>query len=142
MNNTVIKVLNKEHGKKVIEFFKSKGIDTNTYTGDVKYFYYGVKNNEFGIFSNIPNNCIVITLPEDLPIPRMVLAKDKGDIHWHKTRLIADFSKLNVRNSYVCKDDDSGIIELWEHIKEIEEVQEMTLEEVCKELGREIKIIK
>ena len=28
MNNTVIKVLTPEHGAKVIEFFKSKGIDT------------------------------------------------------------------------------------------------------------------
>lgn len=35
MDNVVIKVLNREHGKKVIQYFKDNGVDTKDYDGTV-----------------------------------------------------------------------------------------------------------
>jgi hypothetical protein len=55
LNNTVIKVLDREHGKKVIEWWKSKGVNTNNYGGSCTLdsgavcIYYGFIN---GYFSN------------------------------------------------------------------------------------------
>lgn len=145
MNNILIKVLNKEHGRKVIEFFKSKGFSTKYLKGtNVTNVgcYYGVIDNIFCTSTRVPDNCNVMLLPEDLPIPRMVLVKDKNDIGWYKRTLIADFSKLNVENPYTCTTPDNKSICNWDCMKEIPKPEEMTLEEVCKELGREIKIIK
>ena len=57
INNTVIKCLTPEHGKEIIQWFKSQGVDTREYTG--KYYenngyyfiYYGVINNHFDNYS-------------------------------------------------------------------------------------------
>jgi len=55
MENQVIKVLTPEHGEKVIEYWKSKGVNTRNYSGeccerggDIR-IYYGVIN---GVFDN------------------------------------------------------------------------------------------
>lgn len=146
MNNIVIKVLNVEHGKKVIEFFKSKGFDTRTCTGHAVTRYYGVLNNVFNWYSfeEIANSdAKIITLPEDLPIPRMVLVRNLERCTWKKKPLLADLHRFGVDFPYICGSaENPNIHSGWRYMKEIEEVQEMTLEEVCKELGREIKIIK
>lgn len=42
MKNQVIKVLDAEHGKKVIEYFKNKGAYGNSLTGCNVGFYYGI----------------------------------------------------------------------------------------------------
>jgi hypothetical protein len=74
MKNTVIKVLTKEHGARVIEWFKSKGVDTGDYKGSVSEeegfhcIYFGVIN---GHFSNYDidtvnyDNAKIIELPEE-----------------------------------------------------------------------------
>lgn len=154
MNNTVIKVLNEEHGKKVIKFFKSKGIDTRNHKGTStlengdRYIYYGIINNIFDNFliSAVKrHNAKIITLPEDLPIPRMVLVRNYNNTcsTWYERELIEDLSRFDMNYPYICKNiDSSKHWSGWKYMKEIEEVQEMTLEEVCKELGREIKIVK
>ena len=46
MNNKVIKVLDREHGKKVIEFFKQY-CDTGELDGSRIGSYYGIINGEF-----------------------------------------------------------------------------------------------
>ena len=56
MKNQVIEVLDIEHGKKVIEYWKSRGVDTllnGDCTRDRKYNirYYGVINNKFDCYS-------------------------------------------------------------------------------------------
>ena len=76
MKNTVIKVLNKEHGKKVINWFKSQGVKKhviNGYIGDITeedgdyYIYYGIID---GVFNNYNKQEVdrkkatIITLPE------------------------------------------------------------------------------
>ena len=47
LNNTVIKVLNREHGLKVIEFYKKNGYDTGLLNGANIGSHYGVLNNNF-----------------------------------------------------------------------------------------------
>jgi hypothetical protein len=74
MKNQVIKVLTKEHGKRVIEWFNSQGVDTGNYTGNIseeegfKCIYFGVINGNFSnyyIENVINNNAEIIKLPEE-----------------------------------------------------------------------------
>ena len=57
MKNQVIEVLDRAHGSKVIEYWKSKGVDTllmegfNTKSDNTKNRYYGIINDTFGCFS-------------------------------------------------------------------------------------------
>ena len=93
MKNQVIEVLNKEHGKKVIEYWRSKGVDTWVLQGDCnrdggyKKRYYGVINGNFD-FISIEDvrkyNAEIIELPkEENSFPRVMLVGDDGD-SWHK----------------------------------------------------------
>ena len=52
LNNTVIKVLNKEHGAKVIKFYEKNGYNARPYSGANIGFHYGVLNNTFSWFTN------------------------------------------------------------------------------------------
>ena len=52
LNNTVIKVLNREHGAKVVEFYKKNGYDTESYYGTNVNHYYGVYSNRFSWYTN------------------------------------------------------------------------------------------
>ncbi len=74
MENRVIKVLTKEHGKKVIEWWKSQGVDTGDYKGSTseeegfKCIYFGVINGKFSnyfIDTVKYDNAKIIELPED-----------------------------------------------------------------------------
>ena len=57
MKNQVIEVLDRAHGSKVIEYWKSTGVDTllmegfNTKSHNTKNRYYGIINDTFGCFS-------------------------------------------------------------------------------------------
>jgi hypothetical protein len=64
MKNQCIKVLNEEHGKKVIEYFKSLGVDTGDFAGYSVGYYYGLFE---GIFKrvHIPRYSEVIELPTE-----------------------------------------------------------------------------
>ena len=74
LNNTVIMVLDREHGKKVIEWWKSQGVDTHNYEGNWTLengdicIYYGLIN---GYFSNHSedyvkmHNAKIIELPQE-----------------------------------------------------------------------------
>lgn len=73
LNNVVIEVLDIEHGKKVIDFFKSKGINTHYLTGacNKKQGYdnrfYGIINgifNQYNEFQISKNNAKIVTLEE------------------------------------------------------------------------------
>ena len=67
MKNQVIKVLNKEHGAKVIAYWKSKGVNTTTYTGHIVGNYYGVVDMCFSYWINQPSNSEEIFLPNNSP---------------------------------------------------------------------------
>lgn len=57
IDNTVIKVLDKEHGKKVLEWWRTQGVDTSGYTGECNllggytFIYYGLINGCFANYS-------------------------------------------------------------------------------------------
>ena len=57
MKNQVIEVLDRAHGRKVIEYWKSQEVDTllmeefNTKSHNTKNRYYGIINDTFGCFS-------------------------------------------------------------------------------------------
>jgi len=78
LSNTVIKVLNREHGKKVVAFFKANGINTSSYRGTCTVedgntcCYYGCNK---GYFSNRNISIVrsyhltIIELPESKSFP-------------------------------------------------------------------------
>jgi hypothetical protein len=74
MENTVIKVLTKEHGAKVIKWWESQGIDTGSYNGTIcesegfNCIYYGIINGDFENYNRKDvdhYNAKIIELPED-----------------------------------------------------------------------------
>lgn len=70
MNNKVIKVLDIEHGKRVIEFWKQY-CDTRNFEGIWIGGCYGIINGNFGVWSIDEirlNNAEIIELPEIEPI--------------------------------------------------------------------------
>lgn len=67
MNNKVIKVLNEEHGIKVIEFFKQY-CDTGDFVGDSIGSYYGIIYGKFDVWiidEVTEANAKIIELPEE-----------------------------------------------------------------------------
>lgn len=70
INNTVILVKSSEHGKRVIEWFRSQGVDTKCYYGYNEYSYYGIVNEVFYYWDakSLPKHATIIELPEPEPI--------------------------------------------------------------------------
>lgn len=100
LNNTVIKVLNEEHGKKVIEWWKSQGVDTTDFKGAITLdyhgehccIYYGVIDN---YFNNYPVSAVqskgakIIKLPQQkdysikgTPLPDIPRGTEYRCSHW------------------------------------------------------------
>ena len=68
LNNTVIRVFSREHGAKVIEFYKKNEYNTKGFNGRNINYYYGVLQNNFSWYTNsdiIKHNIKVIELPEE-----------------------------------------------------------------------------
>jgi len=94
MKNQVIEVLDKAYGSRVIEYWKSQGVDTllmeglNTKSHNTKNRYYGIINDTFGCFSieTIKDtNTEIIELPCDFAneftseqMERAIYLKSKG----------------------------------------------------------------
>ncbi len=160
MNNTVIKVKNKEHGKKVIEWFKSKGIDTGFFSGNVseedgqEYVYYGVVDN---IFSNLSHkevmrhNANIIELPQE-EIPTLgngILMEVSYDPEFKRSYKRFVIGKLD--KGYLCwsftekeGDIDSRPTTWFPYARPIQEpvIPEYTMEELITKLGHDFKIKK
>ena len=92
MKNKVIEVIDREHGRKVIDYWKSKGVNTSvlmgvrTKKGRDLCRYYGVIDGCFDCYSErqaAENGAEIIKLPEDKPFPRVMLVSDDGDA-WYK----------------------------------------------------------
>ena len=138
MNNKVIKVLDKEHGAKVIEFFKQY-CDTGRFIGDNVDGYYGIVDGKFdllGIDKVREANAEIIELPEEKAYQRVMLVSDTkvawvkrvvfmekcgGFLAWAKAETIEDAEK------------EKDTI-FWEFAKELEPI-EVTLEEIAKWKG-------
>ena len=92
MRNQVIEVLDREHGKRVIEYWKSIGVDTMGMCGSFTKedgehsCYYGVINDMFDCYSISfvrKHNTEIIELPEENSFPRVMLVSN-GEIVWYK----------------------------------------------------------
>lgn len=143
MNNTVIKVLNKEHGKEVIKYWQSLGVNINVHLGIVTledynengYIYYGLIDN---IFDNYNLNQIqevnakIIELPTQPNIPEIIngveMMVSNNNIDWVKKLVICKFNSF-----YYVKDLYSDIsLKGWPFVKSIEKPQivELTIQDI------------
>jgi hypothetical protein len=116
MKNQVIKVLTPEHGEKVIEYWKSKGVDTRGKKGSScesdgnKYIYYGVINGVFdncsaqqlGVFDNF-GKVEIIELPTnkfDMTYPIYDMTTNEGRLAYAKKHYPIGTEFLNTRGEY------------------------------------------
>jgi hypothetical protein len=139
MKNQVIKVLTPEHGKKVIEYWKSRGIFTRGLVGcksaadGESCIYYGVIDNGFSSYNLETvrsSNTEIITLPEENPYPkvmwvwdafpenkvkRVVFMKKCGEyLAWEKASTIEQANQTTDVHSWsnACDINDTITIEL------------------------------
>ena len=133
MKNQVIEVLNKEHGKKVIEYWESKGVDTKYFVGvctkesflGSETRFYGVIDGKFGNYTEEDvsyYNAEIIELPEEKPFPRVMLVSDDGDA-WNKR--VVFMKRCNRYLSWLKAEtieESEGVYEAtaWRYAKEVE----------------------
>ena len=156
MKNQVIRALSEVHGKQIIKYWKSRGIDTMDFTGANTgiYSFYGVIN---GIFENYNHSDVINTNTEIIMLPSDNSLLPKRMLVWNDDRCpiemtVIHISQFNIKTPVMATiwsveqvlNGIPSIVNLFTYCKEIErvKVEEMTMEQVCKELGREIKIIK
>ena len=160
MKNQVIEVLNKEHGKKVIEYWKSQGVNTLYMDGscarDGKYDtrYYGVIGGVFGRYpiDNVWNaNAEIIELPEENQFPRVMLVSNKpikGNNDGIKQLVISivDGIAISVGGTQYSheqyyqdlkEEKANPIFRLypWRYAKELPEKVELTKSEIAEKFG-------
>lgn len=143
MNNKVIKVLDREHGKKVIEFWKQY-CDTGGLRGDTIGSCYGVINGRFDCWLKwevVKNEAEIIELPEERAYPRVMLVSFDG-IKWDNQRVVF-MEKCGGFLAWVSAktlEDAENITDtcFWKYAKEIEPI-EVTIEEIAewKGVGKE-----
>ena len=147
MKNQVIEVINKEHGKKVIEYWLSKGVNTMGMDGDCtrdrKYGtrYYGVINDGFGPYT-IDDvwkaNAEIIELPkEEKTFPRVMLVSN-GGIVWNKR--VVFMKKCNMflawDNAETIENAEcTYMVASWHYAKELPENVELTKSEIAEKFG-------
>ena len=161
MKNQVIEVLDKEHGKKVIEYWKSKGVDTMGMCGSFtkedreSSCYYGVINDMFGRFSIgfvREHNTEIIELPkEENSFPRVMLVSNKpikGNNDGIKQLVISivDGIAISVGGTQYSleqyyqdlkEEKANPIFRLypWRYAKELPEKVELTKSEIAEKFG-------
>ena len=158
MKNQVIEVLDREHGKKVIEYWKSKGFNTDDFKGnqtredDSEFRFYGVINGEFNNYrqkSIYLYKAKIIELPTESPkeekqFPRVMLVSDDGN-SWHRRvvfmkrcgRYISWIDAETVEESESIYKTTS-----WRYAKELIEKVELTKSQIADKFGIQIDLIK
>lgn len=139
MKNQVIKVLNIEHGARVVEYWKNKGVDTKGYLGDVtedggySYIYHGVINDKFDNYcltNVLQMNAEIIHLPEERTFPRVMMVKEHAIantvkrvvfafkngryIAWNTAETLIDAEKITGTSSWLYAEeiDEPKTVEL------------------------------
>ncbi len=160
MKNQVIEVLDMEQGKKVIEYWKSIGVDTlgmsgsQTKKGDYLWRYYGVIDNCFDVYSErqaAENNAEIIELPEEKTFPRVMLVSNKpikGSNDGIKQLVISIVDGIAIsvggtqygREQYyqdLKEEKANPIFRLypWRYAKELPEKVELTKSEIAEKFG-------
>ena len=147
MKNQVIEVIDREHGRKVIDYWKSKGINTSVLMGirtkkaGSIFRYYGVIDGRFDCYSEsqaAENNTEIIELPkEEKTFPRAMLVNNGGN-EWHKRvvftkkcdRYLAWNNAETIEESE-CVYDSAA----WLYAKELPEKVELTKSEIAEKFG-------
>ena len=136
MNNKVIKVLNREHGKKVIEFFKQY-CDTGAFMGDCVGDYYGILDGKFDFwYIDEIKNAEIIELPEEKTYPRVMLVSSDNE-NWNKRVVfMKKCGYFLAWNGAETIDEAEQVKDscFWKYAKEIEPI-EVTLEDIAKWKG-------
>jgi hypothetical protein len=126
MENVVVQVLNKEHGKEVIQTFKDLGVDTYKNSGSLVGWYYGLFDGEFDSFT-IPKNSKVITLEELEAMKQeekpaypcmMEVWDDEGEVDARE--VIAEFKTPDGDERYVAISEDGYNCYTWQHARPIQ----------------------
>ena len=144
MNNKVIKVLNKEHGAKVIEFFKQY-CNTRNLRGDSIGDYYGIIDGKFDIWDiDDIAKAEIIELPEEKTYPRVMLVSD-DNINWDNQRVVfmekcGGFLAWSNAKTIEGAENTTGT-SFWNYAREIEPI-EVTLEEIAEWKGVSKELIK
>ena len=134
MKNQVIEVLNKEHGKKVIEYWKSKGVNTMGMFGSLtkedgdEWRYYGVINDMFDCYTikfARKHNAEMIELPEENSFPRVMLVSDDGDDWYKRVVFMQKCDMFLAWNKAKTIEESESIcwVASWRYAKEIEPKQ-------------------
>lgn len=120
--------------------------------GGIKFYYLNANGYwKLSDGTNLPIQSVKDFLIEDFSPKRgdRVLVRDSEKEDWEEVIYLATiegaylpFVCLNIDNESDFKDGKHFVYIPWKQMKPIESVKEMTLEEVCKELGREVKIVK
>lgn len=144
MNNKVIKCESEEHGKKIREYFKGKGIDTGEWDCNSDIFYYGIVNGEFTCLNKdeLTSDITVITLPKELTFPReMNVWDDEGDNKYIK---IIEAYTPHLKFKYWTFDESDDNMVGYKHASEIEvpKVTEFTLQEIADKMGVSVETIR
>jgi len=140
MKNQVIEVLNKEHGKKVIEYWESKGVDTKYFVGvctkesflGSETRFYGVIDGKFGNYTEeyvSYCNAEIIELPEEKTYPRVMMVSDDGE-KWRKRVVLMEKNGIYLawRNAETMEEAEIEIdLSAWDYAKDIEEPKEFTI---------------
>ena len=135
MKNQVIEVIDREHGRKVIEYWKSKGVNTSvmmgvrTKKGGDLCRYYGVIDGCFDCYSErqVAEKCAeIIELPEEEnSFPRVMLVSEDGDAWYKRVVFMHKCDRfLSWINAETLEESES-ICETtsWRYAKEIEPKQ-------------------
>ena len=165
MKNQVIQVLDREHGRKVIEYWKSIGVDTwgmsgsqNKKDGDLDR-YYGVIDGCFDVYSEreaAENNAEIIEFPkEEKSFPRVMLVSNKpikGNNDGIKQLVISivDGIAISVGGTQYSlelyyqdlkEEKANPIFRLypWRYAKELPEKVELTKSEIAEKFGISIE---
>ena len=151
MKNQVIEVLDREHGKKVIEYWESKGVDAsdvalirNKKAGSI-FRYYGIIDGRFDCYSerqSAENNAEIIELPkEEKPFPRVMLVSDDGDFWYKRVVLMQKCDRfLAWDNAETIENAEfTYSVSAWRYAKELQEKVELTKSEIAEKFGISIE---
>ena len=131
MNNTVIKVLDKEHGKRVIEFFKAHGVNTSTYQGTCYDVYYGVIDGVFSYYNvkELPPHVTAIELPTERTFPRVMYVSMHDNITYKSEKRVVFMQKngkyiaWNKAETIEASESETRTSS-WNFAKEVDEVEQ------------------
>ena len=147
MKNQVIEVLNKEHGKKVIEYWKSRGVDTMGMCGsftkedDESARYYGIINDSFDCYAieDVRKyNAEIIKLPkEENPFPRVMLVNNGGNEWRKRVVFMKKCDRYLAWNKAETIEESECVYEstYWCYAKELPEKVELTKSEIAEKFG-------